>query len=52
MAKEIIELLADIDVDMIECLFRLSQRKLIKSDLSSVKIKISNSLQIIVLGPG
>lgn len=39
MAKKIIELLADIDVDMIECLIRLSQRKLIKSDLPSAKAK-------------
>ena len=39
MAKKIIELLADIDVDMIEYLIRLSQRKLIKSDLPSAKAK-------------
>ena len=39
MAKKIIELLADIDVDMIECLIRLSRRKLIKSDLPSAKAK-------------
>ena len=39
MAKKIIELLADIDVDMIERLISLSQRKLIKSGLQSAKVK-------------
>lgn len=39
MAKKIIELLADIDVHMIECLIRFSRRKLIKSDLTSAKAK-------------
>ena len=36
IAKKIIELLADIDVDMIEPL--ISRRKLLKSDLQSAKV--------------